>query len=344
MQNFSPRLRTRPVRANKQKKTACLICGATKWPCSYTKDEEIAFCANVASDRRSKDAMTYVHFLRDDRTHSRPRPSVVLPATPSPVIATPDRTNLVYSALLDRLTLRPEHLDNLLKRGLSLEAIRANNYRSTPTKGKAREIVRDLATLGLSGVPGFFRRDEWEMVGMCPGYLLPYRGASGRILGLSYRLDVPLGDAKYLWASSPPDALDDGRVKYPQGTALKVPLHHAGRHLFASASEIWLTEGGLKADVASHLLGVPFIAAGGVWQFGEHFAEEMKAAFPHASRYVVAFDVDWRTNPQVKLALEKLMRQLSAAGLRYVVRTWPTGKGIDDYALLAQSDRMEVAA
>jgi hypothetical protein len=334
------------VRASKQKKTACLVCGATKWPCSYTKDEEIAFCANVASDRRSKDGMTFVHFLRDDRTDSRPRPSVVLPAKPSPVIATPDRMNLVYSALLDRLTLRPDHLDNLLKRGLSLEAIEANCYRSTPTKGKAREIVRDLAALGLSGVPGFFRRDEWEMVGMYPGYLLPYRGASGRVLGLSYRLDVPFDNCKYLWLSSPPDdVLDDGRVKYPQGTTLKVPLHHAGRHLFASASEIWLSEGGLKAEIASHLLGVPFIAAGGVWQFGEHFAEEMKAAFPHASRYVVCFDVDWRTNPQVKLALEKLMRQLSAAGLRYVVRTWPTGKGIDDYALtLSQSNLKGVAA
>jgi hypothetical protein len=204
-------------------------------------------------------------------------------------------------------------------------------------------------------VPGFyFRGGRWRMLGCYPGTFVPYRDAQGLIRGLSYRLDVPLVNekgkvkGKYLWLSSDPEAtFEDGGQKYLRGTKLTPPLHFAGADKVNSAREILLSEGALKADVASHLLGVPVIAAAGVSQWGEGFAENFKRHFPQA-RAVICYDADWRTNEHVRLALEKLMADLRDASVRYVVRSWPQYpdcKGIDDLALaLSQSVKREVLA
>jgi hypothetical protein len=174
------------------------------------------------------------------------------------------------------------------------------------------------------------------MVGCYPGTFVPYRDAQGRIRGLSYRLDTPIEKTKYLWVSSDPERkFADGVQKFPRGTKLTPPLHFAGAHKLNSAREIILTEGALKADVASHLLDVPIIGAGGVTQWGDGFAEKFKGYFPKA-RAAVAYDSDWRTNEHVHRALAKLMSDLDSAGVRYVVRSWPgypECKGIDDVAL-----------
>jgi hypothetical protein len=107
-----------------------------------------------------------------------------------------------------------------------------------------------------------------------------------------------------------------------------------------------LTEGALKADIASYILDAPVIAAAGVSCFGADFPADLKAKFPSLRTILIAFDSDWRVKPQVKSALEKLMRGLSGAGFRVKVRTWPPQhKGIDDYLLaFSQSNVKGVAA
>jgi hypothetical protein len=241
----------------------------------------------------------------------------------------------------------------LLARGMNDKAVEAGQYRDTPTREEGDRIARLLEPLGLSGVPGFyFRGGGWRMVGCFPGTFVPYRDAQGLIRGLSYRLDVPLvnekgkAKAKYLWLSSDPDATyDDGGQKYPRGTKLTPPLHFAGAVKVNSAREICLTEGALKSDVASHLLGVPFIGAGGVSQWGDGFAENFKRHFPSA-RAVICYDSDWRSNKDVRRELEKLMVDLRDAGVRYVVRSWPqsSAKGIDDLALALSHSNKGVRA
>jgi hypothetical protein len=260
---------------------------------------------------------------------------------------------MIYSALLGRLGLSPARRDGLLARGLDAKSIAAGEYRDTPTREEGDGIARLLEPLGLAGVPGFYFRGGWRMVGCFPGTFVPYRDAQGLIRGLSYRLDVPLvnekgkAKAKYLWLSSDPEAtFEDGGQKYPRGTKLTPPLHFAGAARLNSAREVCLTEGALKADVASHLLGVPIIAAGGVSQWGGGFAANFKRHFP-AARATICFDSDWRSNKDVRHALEKLMADLRDAGARYVVRSWPRheAKGIDDLALaLSQSHKGVQAA
>jgi hypothetical protein len=151
-----------------------------------------------------------------------------------------------------------------------------------------------------------------------------------------------------LWLSSDPEAtFDDGAQKYPRGTKLTPPLHFAGAAKVNSAREILLTEGALKADVTSHLMGVPVIASAGVNQWGAGFAQNFKRHFPQA-RATICFDSDWRSNEHVRRALESLMVDLRDAGVRYVVRSWPQYpdcKGVDDLALaLSQSNKGVLAA
>jgi hypothetical protein len=332
----------RPIRATK--KSPCPLCGSAGWPCYRTANEEVAFCKSVYSDATDKEGL-FRHFLVErDRTEWRPREVRREPAPkPQTPVASDDHLHLVYESVLNRLSLSHERRSRLLSRGLDARAIERGMYRDTPTREESDEIARLLAPLGLEGAAGFYHRGgRWRFVGCHAGVFVPYRDTQGRIRGLSYRLDVPLRDergkvtAKYLWVSSDPErTFEDGAQKFPRGTKLVPPLHFAAAQKLNSAREVCLTEGALKADVASHLLDVPIIGAAGVSQWGDSFARHFKRRFPKA-RAVVCYDSDWRTNPHVRHALEKLMADLRDSGVRYVVRSWPeypACKGIDDLAL-----------
>ncbi len=317
-------------------KNPCLVCGNKGWPCSYTSDRRIRFCGKVYSEKQSTDGLTYLHFAGDIQASPR---FIEKPAPQVKVVerADADHRHALYSALLDRLPLLPHHHDDLHRRGLPDELIKAGCYKSVFSDDERRELVHELAPLGLAGVPGFYRYGgEWQVVRCLPGFFVPYRDSRGRILGMMYRLDVPIERQKFRWLSSPPD-------KYSDGTKSGAPLHFARPELLEKSSEVWLTEGALKADIAAHYLNVPFIASGGVTQWGGKFGEAFKARFPD-KKIAISYDRDWRTNKDVRGALERLMGQLKAAGVPFVVRTWAEdAKGIDDL-VVAQSREMEVAA
>lgn len=334
------------------RKHPCPLCGRKEWPCYWRPDGSVVWCKVTPSDRTDRQG-NYCHVLQYDSP--RPAPMVSAKPTPRPALAPADHRHAVYSALLSRLTLSPAHYARLEARGLDRAAIESNGYRSTPARDECDRLASALADFGLDGVPGFFfKGGAWRLrwpVG--DGFFVPYRDAAGLILGMMYRLDAPLVDdkgkvtAKYLWLSSDPADTDKGgRQRWPRGSKLCPPVHVAGRHLLASASELMLTEGALKGDVAAHLLGVPLLCAGGVTQWGEGFAEGFRRQYP-GRRAVVAYDSDWRTNPHVRRALESLMASLRAAGVPYAVRSWPQypqAKGVDDLALLLSESPREVRA
>jgi DNA primase len=340
----------KPPRASK--KDPCPKCGKRGWPCYVLASREVAYCETVTSDATDKKGL-YRHFLVErDRSDWKPRPARkavdIINSLPT-AYASPDHLNLVYGSLLAPLGLSDERRDGLFARGLHRRQMYSAGYRDTPSKEEAQALVDDLVPLGLEGVPGFHRRGgRWRIAGTYPGFFVPYMDVRGRVLGLSYRLDVPLVDekgkvtAKYLWLSSDPEArYDDGGQKFPGGTRIRVPLHFARPELIPASPDILLTEGSLKSQIAAELLGLPFIGAGGVDQWGEGFAEQFKRMFP-GKRAVVCYDSDWRSNEHVRRALEKLMADLRDAGVRYVVRSWPQheAKGIDDLALaLSQSNK-----
>ena len=71
-----------------------------------------------------------------------------------------DRT---YSRMLSLMILNEQHKEDLLKRGLTLEQIEGQRYRSVPLFG-IRSMVRKLQDEGLivKGVPGFYEGENGE--------------------------------------------------------------------------------------------------------------------------------------------------------------------------------------
>ncbi|MGB9805133.1 DUF3854 domain-containing protein [Desulfofundulus sp.] len=227
----------------------------------------------------------------------------------------------VYRMFLGLLKLDPPHKADLLRRGLSDVQIHDNLYKSVPQDAKFRwKVTRYLLEKGysLKGVPGFFTRNGrygpfWDFVSPA-GYLIPVKDVRGRIQALQVRLD----QGKYIWFSS---------HGMPNGTSSKAPTHYTG-----GRGKVWVTEGPLKADVASALLNTPFVGVPGVsaWKDVDGVLEALSCRDP-----VVAFDADSRTNPSVAKALGDFVESLKRNGYRPLVASWPAsyGKGIDDVFL-----------
>lgn len=159
-----------------------------------------------------------------------------------------DRT---YSRMLSLMILNEQHKEDLLKRGLTLEQIEGQRYRSVPLFG-IRSLVRKLQDEGLivKGVPGFYEGEngEWT-INFSPknsGILIPILSMQGKIQGFQIRLDHVVEGRKYIWLSS---------VKFKNGVSSGSPVHVIGD---LNASEVYLTEGALKGTIAHFLSGDTF--------------------------------------------------------------------------------------
>jgi hypothetical protein len=318
--------------ARASRKQPCPVCGKPDW-CSLSRDGTIAICMRRPSAHATQNG-GYLHQLA---APSAPPRRPVAPSS-SPATAAPradaDHIDTVYGAMLcEQLQLCDAHREKLLARGLTPAEIAARGYASTPGREEAAQLTETLAHLDLRGVPGFYReRGQWRMVNAAPGYFVPYRDERGRVAAMQYRLDEPLngGQTKYLWFSSPPE-------RYPEGTSSGAPVHVSRPELLPEAREVTLTEGALKADVASFFLKAPVIAAAGVTLFERHIGDRLRHLAPQLHTVYVAFDLDWKSNEAVKRALFRVLEELERARFAARLRAWPPhmGKGIDDYLLTA---------
>jgi hypothetical protein len=158
------------------------------------------------------------------------------------------------------LSLSHYHLRNLRTRGLPDEEIVRRRYRTWPREGRAalaRGLLERFGADVCRRVPGLYLREQdgrqwWSLAG-APGLAIPLRDHLGRILGLKVRSDDAEADPKYTTVSS---------TKYggpSPGAPVHMPLHKQ-----MSCNVIRVTEGELKADVATVLTGVLTIAIPGV--------------------------------------------------------------------------------
>lgn len=237
-----------------------------------------------------------------------------------------DDRDRAYRALLDRLTLRPSGHADLRRRGLSDRAIRDAMYRSLPVRG--REHTALIASLQaaiwdlMARVPGFFDKNHRPSIltaGSGDGYFVPYADEQGRITGLQVKR---LG----------------GRYLTLPGTKLEHVYHVAGRPV--PGQRIWLTEGGLKAQVAHALLGHTFVGIAGQALQARHV--DLLARF-EPSAVVIALDAE--DNATTDRARHRWAQLLADAGLRVEVAIWDRAhKGIDDLALAGGRPRLREVA
>ena len=237
----------------------------------------------------------------------------------------------VYSALLvDALSLELIHREELIRRGLSDAEIDRRQYRSLPNRASpklagtlAKRFGRDV----LLSVPGFIvdRKGGLNM-GCLPGLLIPVRDLAGRISAMMSRPNKRIEGAKYLWVSG-------ARHGFPSpGTPPHVPLG-------CERAALWrLTEGQLKADIATARSGVPTIGAAGM-SWGPCIPVLTEAG---CRTVRLAFDADAVTNKTVAAALWACANALHRAGFAVEYERWPgrDGKGIDD--VLASGKTTEV--
>jgi DNA primase len=231
-----------------------------------------------------------------------------------------EQRDAIYRKLLSYLTLSDMHFYNLKKRGLSVRAMGKNLYRSIPLIPDIRKnIIKKLSDeFELAGIPGFYQDENgcWDMY--CKsGILIPVKDLEGRIQGLQLRLD-DTASRKYRWFSS---------NYFRNGTKTEPWVHVTGNTKNDSA---YITEGPLKADVASSLAGNRlFIAVPGI-NCTDKLPEVLKSM--GIERVAEAFDMDRLYKPEVKKAVEVIKDLILSSGIEYVPFYWDSRyKGIDDF-------------
>lgn len=222
----------------------------------------------------------------------------------------------VYAALIDRLGLSRRHREELKRRGLGDGAIEAAQYRTLGFLGrrKALAALREEYGEDLYSVPGF--ADEAGRPRLVPsdGLLIPVRDLKGRVVGCQVRVGEP--GRKYLWMS---------HREARSGSPCHVSANPYGFVI------PWVTEGPLKADVASHLGEFWFLGVGGASQAMS--AKGVIDQIPDVEKVILAFDMDWQTNAGVEEKVSDLGSALEREGYEVEMATWEGHKGIDDALL-----------
>lgn len=216
-------------------------------------------------------------------------PKIVVTEIPECPLTDIDSRNQTYNAFLEKLSLAPDHWDNLRSRGLSDDVILHLGYKTTPVCGLS-SIAKKLIEEGcyLSGVPGFYKTksDEWSIVQSPRGILIPSRDLEGKIQGLHVRLDNTK-KRKFRWVSS---------VGRTDGCKAEGWAHIVG----PVRSEVLLVEGFMKADIIHHLTGQTVVAVPGVNTLVH--LEELLTTLKESglAKIMTVFDMDFLAKPSVQ--------------------------------------------
>jgi hypothetical protein len=293
------------------------------------RDASVVLCKRNRSGRTkiNRAGVTFhVHVLNGEVRGAAPPP--LLPSVQRPSAAALDRA---YQALFDSLPLDRADRAALRARGLTDAAIEVNGYATLPLQGRAYLARRVIDVVGedvARAVPGIVWKTNdagrgWWSVGGSPGLLIPARDVLGRIVAVKVRRrELAAGQPRYLYLTS------SARGGASAESALHVPLAaRAMRDL--GAERLVITEGELKADVATALSGWPVVSIPGVGAWRGAIA----LAVTSGARVVaVALDMDARTNPIVARVQRELVLALRARVERVELWRWdPRFKGLDDY-------------
>lgn len=231
-----------------------------------------------------------------------------------------DQRSDTYQALLSHLTLESDHLEALLVRGLSPEEILRLGYKTTPP-ANTKLLTSCLLSNGhcLQGVPGFYQTAAgWTLIRQQRGILIPVRDLHGRIQGLQIRCDNT-SHRKFRWLSS---------INRQNGCKAEGWVHVSG----APKDMVLLTEGAMKADIIHTFTGHTVIGVAGINALS-HLEETLADLQQRGTRKVmIAFDMDFLSNPHVQNGYYHLTELLSDLGFCYGTYLWdPHYKGLDDY-------------
>jgi len=319
----------------------CPVCGKPDW-CLVARDESRAVCMRAESPLPRRGG-GWLHALRPGQISQKqasrrtlaPSAGYALPKKAAP----PEILDRVYRGLLNHLTLSEAHAAQLRERGMSDTEIASGGYRTFPRRGRvdvARALAQRFTPAVVTKVPGFYIEDNgrstYLAIAGSAGLLIPCHDVEGRITGLQIRPDGASSGrkrAKYL----PLTSYTENKPRRG-GTPITVAhIRHVAIPPEITDSAIYITEGTIKANIASDRLGAVVISSPGVASFGAAGVVDVavKLAKP-GGRVVVAYDADKRGKPAVAQAETSLCRALLDAGLDVKIARWDPGlgKGLDD--------------
>jgi len=311
----------------------CAACGRRKF-CRMKRDGSEAWCTSAsdgaAMTLHNELGPVYVHVLTGER---RAQAAVTARLAPSAVghatTLDADTLHRAHSILFALMGLDDVDHAALTRRGFLNEDIERGGYRTMPERRRAefaRALIEQLGAATAMQVPGMWVKEEggrtWPTFAGAPGLLIPCRDHEGRVVALKVRRRDPCDGARYLWVASTAGGGPGARQ------LAHVPL--AARALGGDVLRI--TEGELKADVATALGGVPVVGMPGTsaTDLGVGAAREWGAR-----RVIVCFDMDWKENKRVADDRARLVEALYREGFDVGTEEWPERwKGLDDWYLM----------
>lgn len=263
--------------------------------------------------------------------------------------------NNFYKTYLNCLVLKKTHYQNLIARGLDEEFIIKEGFRSLHGKKETKELTNKIVISLDSDTKKYLKQDfnklnvRYAVPGFCKlftksqdlvtyqndGFLIPVRRITGEIEGFQIRHDEKNkteGFTRYSWLSS---SFADGGI----GTKELKNIHHVGFDAYQEKYNkyprtIYLTEGCLKADVASYLCKRPYIALMGVNNVSQLSEELIMQKNLGCKNVCVVIDMDYRQKKEVNQALKKIITIIRESGLHVLLGEWNSNyKGIDDFLL-----------
>lgn len=343
---------------------SCPWCNR-QWKLNINADKGVYRCAacgekgNAISLHAKLRDLSYDESKRDLLGLQTPKKTFVFSTISSKAIKTASlqRRDAVYRSIIKNGYCSQAQFNDLIKRGLSDDQIKwyatvaYGQVNSFKVRGKGCDKVF-IENGKIRGIPGLFGKPAVDEYGnecvdniylYLPkeiGYLIPVITHLDKKPAIScMQIRHLKGDLRYTYFTSGNKDLSNG---VDVGECNKV---HYTRNFWKDGKMVIpetvnLTEGALKADVASVLSERPFIAVLGV-NNTKDLAEELKFLKSNGCKNInVCFDMDYLENPNVQKALEETNKLIKNAGLHVRRITWDKKyKGIDDYLLSKRKEK-----
>lgn len=275
-------------------------------------------------------------------------------------VASLQRRSEIYKSILEHGYVSKTQADDLRRRGLSgeelywyvtcLEGMR-NTFKFW-CDGENHALIENDKVVGVPGLYGNVLKDEFGKEDTSKiflnmpkgiGYFIPVitHGEGNKQEISCMQVRHLKGDLRYSYFTSGDDALKNG------SSVSECNKVHYTRNFWKNGKMVIpkvvnLTEGALKADVASVLSGKPFIAIMGVNNTRDLKEELLFLKTNGCKKINICFDMDYLNNKNVEKALNDVNKIIKNVGLIPNKITWDENyKGIDDYLLsLKENSRL----
>jgi hypothetical protein len=295
----------------------CAKCGKTSW-CSFRLDGRFYTCRRVddgtgkrKKDKNNEDFYLYHRQITEAGQYYESSSEVSLRTNEVPC-GSPEQLDKVYRSFIKLVPLSKEHGENLQKRGLNEVEITQRLYRTLPIYGRSRiaaELIDQFGENLCKKIPGLYIKDKryWSLAGSA-GMLVPVQ-QFGKLISFKIRADSSQDE------NSRYTSLSSKRHGGPSpGANVHIPTFNGEK------TEIFrLTEGELKADIATVLSGLHTISIPGVsaWRRAIPILKTLGA-----KTVKLAFDSDVATKSQVKKNFIDTAKALIGEGFKLEVETW----------------------